>query len=288
MKITKLLRLLPAPGCWTAVAIALLQTGSAFAADLGRVSINDDWRFIKNDPAGFSNYLAYPRAPQAGRGRRGAAAPAPAPAFSPTSGIAQYILPTGDNFIADPAKRYAKPDGNYGADIPYVNPSFDDKGWRQLDLPHDFGIEGPFIPPGRNGSDGAMGRRPFYGAAWYRKHLSIPAVDAGKQIYLDMDGAMSYATVWCNGQIVGGWPYGYSSWRVDLTPMIKPGAENVLAIRLDNPADSSRWYPGGGIYRNVWLTTTTPVPCGTMGHLYHHARGFRRFSNRQHSNRHRK
>jgi hypothetical protein len=57
-------------------------------------------------------------------------------------------------------------------------------------------------------------------------------------IYLDLDGAMSYATVWCNGQIVGGWPYGYSSWRVDLSPVIKPGGDNVIAIRLDNSANS--------------------------------------------------
>src|ERR1043165_6045539 len=70
---------------------------------------------------------------------------------------------------------------------------------------------------------------------------------------------MSYASVWINGQFVGGWPYGYASWRVDLTPFAKIGAENVVAIRLDNPPDSSRWYPGGGIYRNVWLVKTAPV-----------------------------
>lgn len=64
---------------------------------------------------------------------------------------------------------------------------------------------------------------------------------------------MSYASVWCNGQYVGGWPYGYASFRLDLTPYIKAGQKNVLAIRLDNPDDTSRWYPGSGIYRNVWL-----------------------------------
>ena len=125
--------------------------------------------------------------------------------------------------------------------------------------------KGRSFRPGQPGSDGATGRLPFFGVAWYRKHLAIPAADAGKQIYLDLDGAMSYATVWCNGQIVGGWPYGYSSWRVDLTPAIKPGADNVIAIRLDNPANSSRWYPGGGIYRNVWLTKTAPVHVGQWG-----------------------
>jgi beta-galactosidase len=238
------------------VATALLQTGATLAVDSPRerISINNDWRFIKNDPAGITDNLAYPRG-----SRSGGAAPAQ-PAPSPT-GIAAYILPTGNDFIADPAKRYAMPVGNFGGTIPYVTPAFNDSSWRQLDLPHDFGIEGPFIARG----DGATGKLPFFGVAWYRKHLSIPVTDVGKQIYLDLDGSMSYTAVWCNGQIVGGWPYGYSSWRVDLTPYVKPGADNVLSIRLDNLADSSRWYPGGGIYRNVWLTKTAPIHVGQWG-----------------------
>lgn len=260
MKITPLFRFIILGVCPVLVAAPLP------AADLARVSINNDWRFIKGDPDGNTNNLAYPRGPRAARGRGGAATNTPpAPAFNPATGIAQYILPTGNGLIADVSKRYPKPDGNYGGDIPYVSPTFDDRTWRQLDLPHDFAIEGPFIPPGKPGSDGAMGRLPFYGVAWYRKHLTIPTADAGKQIYLDLDGAMSYATVWCNGQIVGGWPYGYTSWRVDLTPYIKPGADNVVAIRLDNPANSSRWYPGGGIYRSVWLTKSAPIHVSQWG-----------------------
>ena len=102
----RLFRAVRAPGGW-AVAI-ILQVSSVFAADTARISINNDWRFIKSDPAGITDNLTYPRAP---RGRRGAA-PTNAPA--PNSGIAQYILPTGNSLIADPAKRYPKPDGNYG------------------------------------------------------------------------------------------------------------------------------------------------------------------------------
>jgi beta-galactosidase len=68
-----------------------------------------------------------------------------------------------------------------------------------------------------------------------------------------------------NGQLVGGWPFGYASWRLNLTPYVKPGGENTLAIRLDNPPNSSRWYPGGGIYRNVWLIKTQPVHVGHWG-----------------------
>src|SRR2546429_6310929 len=76
---------------------------------------------------------------------------------------------------------------------------------------------------------------------------------------------MAYATVWLNGKFVGGWPYGYASFELDLTPYIESGVDNVIAIRLDNPPDSSRWYPGSGIYRNVWLVKTSPVHVGHWG-----------------------
>ena len=76
---------------------------------------------------------------------------------------------------------------------------------------------------------------------------------------------MAYAAVWLNGQFVGGWPYGYASFQLDLTPFVKRGAENVIAIRLDNPTDSSRWYPGGGIYRNLWLVKTAAVHMAHWG-----------------------
>lgn len=123
-------------------------------------------------------------------------------------------------------------------------------------------IEGPF---NSGGVGGGMGCLPSPGVGWYRKKLDIPESDAGKSIFLDVDGAMSYAEVWLNGTLVGGWPYGYASWRLDLTRYVVPGGENQLAIRLDNPPDFSRWYPGAGIYRNVWLTKTQPVHVGQWG-----------------------
>ena len=138
---------------------------------------------------------------------------------------------------------------------------FDDRNWRLLDLPHDWGVEGAFTASG----SGARGRLPFYGAGWYRKALDLPASDKGRSVFLDVDGAMSYAKVWINGESAGGWPYGYASWRVDLTPYIRPGERNVIAIRLDNPEDASRWYPGGGIYRHVWLVKASPVHVAHWG-----------------------
>ncbi len=198
-----------------------------------RISINDDWRFIKNDPPGITEDLSY-------------------------TALKGSILPTGNELLKDHG--FFTMGGTHGEKVAYVQAAFEDSSWRRLDLPHDWGVEGQFSSAGGGGT----GRLPFYGIGWYRKKLTIPASDAGKSIFLDVDGAMSYAAVWCNGQLVGGWPYGYSSWRLDLTPYIKPG-ENQLAIRLDNPANSSRWYPGGGIYRNVWLVKTSPVHVAHWG-----------------------
>lgn len=194
-----------------------------------RININRDWRYQIDDPNGTGAALHY-------------------------SQLKPYLLPCANGFIIF-GKRYQRPEGNPGENIAYVKSDFDDSEWRHLNLPHDWAIEGPF----NIDYNGSTGKLPYWGIRWYRKTLELSQDDAGKQIYLDIDGAMSYASVWCNGQYVGGWPYGYASFRLDLTPYIKAGQKNVLAIRLDNPDDTSRWYPGSGIYRNVWLVKTSPV-----------------------------
>lgn len=194
-----------------------------------RININRDWRYQIDDPDGVGAALHYSR-------------------------LKPYLLPCANDFIIF-GKRYQRPEGNPEENIAYVKSDFDDSEWRHLNLPHDWAIEGPF----NIDYNGSTGKLPYWGIRWYRKTLELSQDDAGKQIYLDIDGAMSYASVWCNGQYVGGWPYGYASFRLDLTPYIKAGQKNVLAIRLDNPDDTSRWYPGSGIYRNVWLVKTSPV-----------------------------
>ncbi|MGH7953446.1 MAG: beta-galactosidase GalB, partial [Limisphaerales bacterium] len=221
-------------------ALILFFVVAGFAVASGssreRISIDANWRFTKGDPVGNSVDLRY-------------------------DAIKRWILPTGNAFIKDPSRQFVRPVGNPGGNVAYVRPDFDDSSWQQINLPHDWAIAGPFTHSG----GGGMGRLPTAGVGWYRKKLDIPAADSGKCIFLDMDGAMSYAMVWLNGQIVGGWPYGYQSWRVDLTPFVKFGGENELAIRLDNQPDSSRWYPGAGIYRNVWLVKTLSVHVGHWG-----------------------
>jgi beta-galactosidase len=212
---------------------AAVLTASA-DAPRERISLNSDWRFNKVDAEDLEPNLNY---------------------FS----LRPWILPTGNSFTTNTLA--IRPAGEPEGKIPYAMPGFDDSQWRLLNLPHDWGIEGPF----KQEYPGETGKLPWWGVAWYRKHLDIPAADAGRKIFLDVDGAMSYASVWLNGKIVGGWPYGYASWRVDLTPFINFGGDNVIAIRLDNPTQSSRWYPGGGIYRNVWLVKTAPVSVAHWG-----------------------
>ena len=121
---------------------------------------------------------------------------------------------------------------------------FDDSQWQSVTIPHDWAISGPFYKGEDPVVGGGMGRLPSPGVAWYRNKLTFTEADKGKSILLDVDGAMSYAMVWLNGHLVGGWPFGYASWQVDLTPYVNYHSDNQLAIRIDNPAASSRWYPG--------------------------------------------
>ena len=153
-----------------------------------------------------------------------------------------------------------------GSRIPEPDPlplsaSFDDSRWRKLDIPHDWGIEGPF----RIDLEGFTGKLPWKGIGWYRKHFTVSPSDRGKQFYLDFDGAMANAEIWLNGEKVGERPYGYSSFRVDLTSRISFDRENVLAVRLDTEKWGSRWYPGAGIYRHVRLVKTHPVHVAQWG-----------------------
>ncbi len=148
------------------------------------------------------------------------------------------------------------PDGSEKAEIQGLEKTdFNDADWRVLNLPHDWGIEGPF----RAELPNRTGKLPWAGIGWYRKTFQSLETDAGKKVFIDFDGAMSDTKVWLNGEYVGEWPYGYASFRLDLTPFLKPGQKNTIAVRLDNKPESSRWYPGGGIYRNVRLVKTEPV-----------------------------
>jgi beta-galactosidase len=207
----------------------------ALATGRDRTSLNAGWRFSRftSNPDGLSYDTLKP-----------------------------WILPAANSFIS--GTPYKRPSGTApGSNLNYTKSDFNDKSWEQLTVPHDWAIKGPFDAPGISGG---LGRLPINGIGWYRKTISIDqdTIKSGKSLFLDVDGAMAYAAVWLNGDLVGGWPFGYNSFRLDLTPYAKAG-DNQIALRVDNPTDSARWYPGAGIYRNIWLVTVNPVHVGQYG-----------------------
>src|SRR5437867_3890110 len=141
--------------------------------------------------------------------------------------------------------------------------AFDDAGWRTLDLPHDWSIEGEFSE--QNPAGVAGGALPG-GIGWYRKTFTVSAADSGKVVFVDFDGVYRNSEVWINGQYLGKRPYGYSSFRFELTPHLRYRARNVIAVRVDNSQQpNSRWYSGSGIYRHVRLVTTGPMHVDQWG-----------------------
>ena len=159
----------------------------------------------------------------------------------------------------DPAWRFHLGDVANAGDT-----TLDDKGWRQLDLPHDWSIEGEFSATNPAGAQG--GALPG-GIGWYRKTFTLPAADSAKQTFIDFDGVYRNSEVFVNGHSVGRRPYGYSSFRYALTPYLHHGDQpNVIAVRVDNSEQpNSRWYSGSGIYRNVRLVTANRVHVDQWG-----------------------
>lgn len=142
-------------------------------------------------------------------------------------------------------------------------PDYDDTDWRRLNLPHDWAIEGEFSIDNPSGTGG--GALPG-GIGWYRKTFTVDKAEEGKRLYIDFDGIYMNSTVYINGHRLGTRPYGYISFSYDLTPYIRWGGRNVIAVRVDNEEQpNSRWYSGCGIYRNVWLTKVNPVHVAQWG-----------------------
>ena len=147
---------------------------------------------------------------------------------------------------------------------------WDDKKWQNVTVPHDWAIYGPFsiendkqhTAIAQDGQTAAMehagrtGGLPFVGVGWYRTTFSTPQMTKGGKCILLFDGAMSHARVYVNGKEAGYWPYGYNAFQIDATPYLNADGKNVLAVRLENETESSRWYPGAGLYRNVRVIVT--------------------------------
>lgn len=150
-------------------------------------------------------------------------------------------------------------------------PDYNDSHWEPVIVPHDWAIYGPFdgsndlqnvaitqnLETKASMKTGRTGGLPHQGTGWYRTRFDAPA---DKEVSLLFDGAMSEARIYVNGKEVCFWPFGYNSFHCNVTPFLnKDGKDNTLAVRLENRPQSSRWYPGAGLYRNVHLIVTEKV-----------------------------
>ncbi len=145
--------------------------------------------------------------------------------------------------------------------------AFDDRGWREVRLPHDWAVELPFDAKA-SASHGykAVGPRfPQNSVGWYRYTFSVPAEDLGRRIWVEFDGVYRAARVFINGFYVGEEPSGYLNAGYDLTDYLNYGGENVIAVRVDASVEEGWFYEGAGIYRHAWLRKSDPLHLETDG-----------------------
>ncbi len=168
----------------------------------------------------------------------------------------------------------AGPDNDHGATYSSVKAGaaggcaaveYDDSAWREVDLPHDFAVEGVF-DPANNLDHGFLPT----GVGWYRKTFFLPEEDLGRRLALVFDGVFRNCTVWVNGHIFRTHPSGYIGFRYDLSDVAVYGGTNVVAVRVDATEFEGWWYEGAGIYRHVWLEKTGPL-CVTPEGVFVHA-----------------
>src|SRR5579859_6140842 len=141
-----------------------------------------------------------------------------------------------------------------------LGPSFDDSTWQRVDVPHDYIVEGRVDSK----ADEAHGYLPVE-PAWYRKTISIPAADQGRRLWLEFDGVYRDSQMWLNGHFLGRHVSGYTSFRYDMSEVAKPGANNLLVVRVDPTRFEGWWYEGGGIYRHTRLVFVAPIHVAPWG-----------------------
>ena len=184
--------------------------------------------------------------------------------------LLSIILLSAANAIAQRTTMSFDPGWKFIKDDPKnaEQPSFDDAGWRVLNLPQDWSVEGTYA---RTNPTGRGGGYVEAGIGWYRKRFRLSDGDAARRVFIEFDGIMMNSDVWINGFHLGHRPYGYSSFQYELTEHLHTGkdAVNVLAVRVDNSVQPySRWYTGSGIYRHTRLVFTNPVHVDHWGTFF--------------------
>jgi beta-galactosidase len=231
---------------------------------------------VNNPPAGSSGPAAQPSRRQV---LRGAGVGLGAVALAPVLGGAARPADARDRVTA---RRMGDRSLDFGQDWKFVlvnpagvtdptgafetayQPGFDDSGWRTLDVPHDWAIElTPVETAGTSSGTGFLQT----GLGWYRKHFTLPPSVAGQRISVEFDGIYMNSSVWLNGQLLGNHPYAYTGYNFDVSSLVHTDGvtPNVLAVKVPSAQPSSRWYPGSGIFRNVYLIVTDPVHVARHG-----------------------
>lgn len=140
--------------------------------------------------------------------------------------------------------------------------NYDDSAWRQLDLPHDFQFEQPWVEE----AGGARGFKEANTTGWYRKKFHVPAEWQGLRVLLDFGGIMYHGDVYVNGKKVASSEYGYLGFETEISKQLHFGGDNVVAVYANTgKSDASRWYTGGGLFRDVWLRLQNPTHIGRHG-----------------------
>ena len=142
-----------------------------------------------------------------------------------------------------------------------TDPAFDDSSWQRVSLPHDWVVDLPYSSEASHshGYKCIGWNYPRNSVGWYRKHLTVPAEDKGKQVWIEFEGIFRDSEVFCNGFYLGHERSGYSSFFYDLTPYLDYGGDNVVTVRCNASTEEGWYYEGAGIYRNVWLHKAGPV-----------------------------
>lgn len=204
-----------------AVFLAMFFGGGSVRAATTRIRLDSDWRFNSSRESGGSRYT-YDR-------------------------MAAWLDDAGRGLLKRGSLPQIRPATD--PDAPEASVDYQDAEWPIVRVPHDRALDRGFDYD-RNHSDGCVSPGRF---GWYRRELEIPVTESGRRIFFECDGAMSFAMVWINGQFVGGWPSGYSPWRVELTPHVNFGGKNVLAVRTAFVNEAARFYTGAGLYRDCFL-----------------------------------
>jgi len=216
-----------------------------------RILLDSGWHFRLGDPVDVTTNVTY------------------YPEISNLAKLDSNEVGTGNNtesymesIRVDPMATHA------GENVSFVLTNYDDSGWRQLNLPHDWADELPF----NQSADGGHGYKPVGNSSfttnnigWYRRTFILPANAAGQTLWLEFDGVYRNCLVWLNGHILGRNVSGYSSFYFDVTPYASPGGTNVLVVRVDASRFEGWFYEGAGIYRHVWLTAANPIHVAEWG-----------------------